>query len=274
MAILGPNAAWQQGGESDDPISTVARHEYLNVLLRCDDRQSYNSWPMEATDQVLEWAEEHIKSLAEEMEWHPGDYGGYWKATDPRAMGRIRARATAALHFLERFTGANSSWSKSAHRVFTNKGENQSMESGVRAIGDVLEEWIRMVRSGQIRPRLVDFSARAASSTDLLEQVRTLNSDLGVAPAAPIVLAGAALEIALRSAVEELDLTIGGRPSISVYARTLRKAEILNKQDMKEVEQMAGLRNDAAHGNHDLLSHERSGLMEQQVNSFLNRLEQ
>jgi len=74
---LGPNAAWQQGGESDDPISTVARHEYLNVLLRCDDRQSYNSWPMEATDQVLEWAEEHIKSLAEEMEWHPGDYGGY-----------------------------------------------------------------------------------------------------------------------------------------------------------------------------------------------------
>jgi len=158
--------------------------------------------------------------------------------------------------------------------VFTNKGENQSMESGVRAIGDVLEEWIRMVRSGQIRPRLVDFSARAASSTDLLEQVRTLNSDLGVAPAAPIVLAGAALEIALRSAVEELDLTIGGRPSISVYARTLRKAEILNKQDMKEVEQMAGLRNDAAHGNHDLLSHERSGLMEQQVNSFLNRLEQ
>ena len=85
------------------------------------------------------------------------------------------------------------------------------------------------------------------------------------------MLAGAALEIALRSAIEELDLIFEGQPSISVYARTLRKAEVLNKQDMKEVEQMAGLRNDAAHGNHDLLSRERSGLMEQQVNLFLNR---
>ncbi len=115
---------------------------------------------------------------------------------------------------------------------------------------------------------------RAVASTDLLEQVRTLNADQSVIPAAPIVLAGAALEIALRSAVEELSLTSPTKPSISTYAETLRSDDVLNKQDMKDVVQMAGLRNQAAHGEHEELSHERSGLMEQQVNLFLRKLEQ
>ena len=230
---------------------------------------------METTEQLLEWAEDHIQNLTKEIRWSPSDQwsSGRWVASDPKAKGTIRARATAALDFLERFTGTKSRWSKSAHRVYNNQGEGQSMESGARAIGDVLQEWTRLVRLGQVKPRLVGFNARDASSADLLEQVRTLNADRRVAPAAPTVLAGAALEIALRSAIEELDLAFEGRPSINAYARTLRQAEILNKQDMKDIEQMAGLRNDAAHGNHDLLSRERSGLMEQQVNLFLNRLE-
>ena len=149
------------------------------------------------------------------------------------------------------------------------------MPSGARAVGDMLREWISMVRAGQANPRLVEpFSAGAASSTDLLEQVQRLNSDDAVAPAAPIVLAGAALEIALRSALDELGLTFTGRPSISSYAEALRGAGVLNRQDIKEVTQMAGLRNHATHGEHELLSRERAGLMEQQVNLFLARLDQ
>ena len=131
-----------------------------------------------------------------------------------------------------------------------------------------------MVRSGQVNPRLVgSFSVRSASSTDLLEQVQALNSDRTVAPAAPIVLAGAAPEIVLRSAVEELGLTVPTRPSIDAYAQELRRDDVLNRQDLKDVTQMAGLRNAAAHGEHDLLSPKRAGLMEQQVNVFLARLE-
>jgi hypothetical protein len=42
---------------------------------------------------------------------------------------------------------------------------------------------------------------------------------------------------------------------------------------MKDVTAMAGLRNEAAHGE-DSLSRERAGMMEQQVNHFLTRLEQ
>ena len=159
---------------------------------RCD---RCDTWSMTTVEEVLEWVAGHADALTQEMTWHPGSIrGGWWDAADPQAKSRIRARATAALAFVERFTGSDSRWSENAHRVFDSHGENQSMPSGARAVGDMLREWTNMVRSGQATPRLVEhFSARTADSTDLLEQVRRLNSDEAVAPAAPIVLAGAAL---------------------------------------------------------------------------------
>lgn len=237
---------------------------------------SCDTWPMATIEQVLEWAEAHVANLTHEMRWEAGSrgYGGFWTAVPQEAKSRIRARVTAALAFLDQFTGAGSRWSASAREVFDNQGEGQSMESGARAVGDVIKEWVRMVHSGQAKPKLESFSARAASSTDLLVQVRVLNENSGVVPAAPILLAGAALEIALRSAIEELGLGVDERPSISAYAQALRKADVLNRQDVKDVTQMAGVRNDAAHGNHDLLSRERASLMEQHVNLFLARLDQ
>ncbi|HZI75131.1 MAG TPA: hypothetical protein VFD73_14110, partial [Gemmatimonadales bacterium] len=41
---------------------------------------------------------------------------------------------------------------------------------------------------------------------------------------------------------------------------------------MKDVTQMGGVRNSAAHGEFDELDRARAGLMEQQVNYFLGRL--
>ena len=105
-----------------------------------------------------------------------------------------------------------------------------------------------------------------------MEQVRALAEDKSIHPAAPIVLAGAALEVALRSAVDELQLALTERPSITAYARRLRTEGILSPQDVKDVEQMAGVRNSAEHGEFDDLSRERAGLMEQQVNFFMARL--
>lgn len=232
---------------------------------------------MDSTDQILEWAQGLAERLTLDMTWQASEsgFGGYWQSRDESATGRIRARATAALDFLERFTGEDSRWSRSAHQIFNDGGDNQSMETGARGIGDVIIEWIEQVRSGQLQPRSSEAAGvREVASTDLMEQVRVLNADSSIVPAAPVVLAGAALEVALRGAVEELNLTTTGQPGISNYAKSLRAAELLSKQDMKEVEQMAGIRNQAAHGEHDLLSRERAGLMEQQVNIFLGRLQE
>lgn len=263
---------WEEARFGGPPSVHPALESTFGVSDMAD---ASGSLAMEAIGEILEWAEGHANGLTQEMVWEEGDYGGYWKAIPSSAKGRIRARVTAALDFLERFTGADSRWTASAHEVFKSKGENQSMESGAHAVGDVLAEWIRMVQSGQVKPRLVEsFSVRAVSSSDLLEQVRVLNSNMDVVPAAPIMLAGAALEIALRSAVEELGLTCEGRPSINAYAKALRQADVLSRQDLKDVTQMAGIRNHAAHGEHDQLSRERAGLMEQQVNLFLARLDE
>jgi hypothetical protein len=67
---------------------------------------------------------------------------------------------------------------------------------------------------------------RAVASTDLMEQIRILVADKAVNPAAPIVLAGAALEIALRGAVEEIGLEVSGSGSISAYGKALRGREL------------------------------------------------
>ena len=231
---------------------------------------------MEQTKQIVIWADDHVKALNRSIKWRdlPNEDSGYWKASNPRETSKIRARTHAALAFLERFTGSDSRWTQAAHSEFESGWKFGAMEHSALAIADIINEWIAGVNSGQVKPRIAEtLGARAVASTDLMEQVRVLNADQNVTPAAPIVLAGAALEIALRSAVDELGLSISGQPGITAYAKSLRSADVLGKQEMKDVEQMAGIRNQAAHGEHDKLNSERAGLMEQQVNFFLSTLE-
>lgn len=226
---------------------------------------------MEPNEQVLAWAKDHIEALTHDLFWKANGYGGgNWVATSQAAGTRIRARVVSARAFLDQYTGTGSRWSEAAR----DEVETELMGDAARAVGDMIEEWTRMVRSGQAKPKLAEsFSARAASSTDLLEQVRALNEDKSISPAAPIVLAGAALEVALRAAIDELDIPITGR-SINAYAEVLRRADVLKRQHIKDVTQMAGLRNAAAHGDHDELSRKQASLMEQQVNFFLDQLDQ
>ena len=144
--------------------------------------------PVDATEQILKWAEGHVLDLSREMTWQEWSHasGGRWVAAGPEATDRIRARATSALAFLERYTGTDSRWTQNAHGVFNDLSTAQSMESGARAISDVISEWTRAVRSGQAQPRLVEsLGARAVASTDLLEQVRALNADKNVIPGCP-----------------------------------------------------------------------------------------
>lgn len=147
------------------------------------------------------------------------------------------------------------------------------METGARELGKILRAWADQVEAGIVTiPQAEAQGVRAIASTDLMEQVRLLNEDRDVTPAAPIVLAGAALEIALRSAIAELGLQLPPKHSISAYMGCLRAAGALSVQDVKDVEAMGGLRNLAAHGDFEALSRDRAGLMEQQVNILLRRL--
>jgi hypothetical protein len=230
---------------------------------------------MPSLDELVAWTRDHAESLETDLHWRPGDngYGGWWEADDPALKPKIRARAVSALDFLDRYAGTETQWSIRAQRVFDSQGENQSMESGARALADHLRAWADQVESGITIPRQIEAQdARAVVSTDLMGQVRSLVADSSVHSSAPIVLAGAALEMALRSAVDELGFQLSEKPSITAYGRRLRSENILTRQDMKEVEQIAGVRNAAAHGDFEHVSPAQAGLLEIQVNLFLRRL--
>jgi hypothetical protein len=109
-------------------------------------------------------------------------------------------------------------------------------------------------------------------STDVMSQVRRLLDDRAVHPAAPIVLCGAALEIAMRAVATARNVGLPRQPTMNKLIAALRAAQLLTVQEEKDLLAMAGLRNQAAHGHFDALSEERAGLMEQQSNLLLRRL--
>jgi hypothetical protein len=225
-------------------------------------------------DGVLKYAKHLAAELQEDMVWESSDIDhGWWRATDPKLGPRIAARAAGALEFLRLYAGPESFWTRRATVVYEGHGGGQSSESGARALGDLLLAWADQVEAGVSEV----VGSRAWEevgivSTDLMSQVRRLLKDDKMHPAASIVLCGAALEVALRAVVEAKELTLEGRPSLGSYGQLLRSSELFTAQDVKDLDQCAGMRNSAAHGEFDTLSRERAGLMEQQTNILLRTI--
>lgn len=228
---------------------------------------------MPQVEQVLEYARTQADELAKDMTMQPAvrGVGPYWKAHDQEAEARIAARAVAALEFFRQYAGADSVWAQ--HAVTTYTANRYSSESGARALGDLLRAWADQVAAG-----IVEIAGSRAwaevgiVSTDVMGQVRRLLEDRAVHPAAPIVLCGAALEIALRAVADACNVPLPAKPTMNTLTGALRGAGLLTVQDVKDLEAAGGVRNQAAHGQFDDLSGERAGLMEQQTNILLRRL--
>jgi hypothetical protein len=223
--------------------------------------------------QLLAYADGLAVRLREGIQWKDGEYGSYWEATDKSQMFALVATATEAREFLRVYAGPDSQWLAQAEQLYINLGERQSRETGIRAIGDLIEAWCRQVRHGVIEivgERALDEIAGAR--TDLMGQVRQLLEDKNVHPAAPIVLCGAALEIALRALADAKNVPYPDKPGITALAVALRGKKLLTVQEVKELEVCGGLRNLAAHGEFDDLDTRRAGLMEQTTVELLRRL--
>ena len=92
-------------------------------------------------------------------------------------------------------------------------------------------------------------------------------------PAAPAVLGGAALEEFLRNWIEEANLPLGNKKaSIDTYTGLLREADLITKQDAKDITAWAGIRNHAAHGEWDeVKDKQRIQLMLEGINLFMRK---
>jgi hypothetical protein len=220
---------------------------------------------------VLNYARQLADELDKDMKWEPRDhqgYGGCWKARDETLAPKIAARVVSALDFFRQYAGEGSLWTARATAVYQNEEE-----AGTQAVGELLRAWADQVDAG-----ITEVAGSRAwaeigvASTDVMGQVRRLLTDPKNHPAAAIVLCGAALEMALRAVVDARGLAQPSRPGMTAHATLLRSEGLIAVQDLKELEQCAGVRNLAAHGEFDSLSHERAGLMEQQTNLLLRRL--
>lgn len=177
-----------------------------------------------------------------------------------------RGLGSAGLEFLRVHAGgsafhsaAEESYSLTLHRP----------EAGLLATAEALDAWARYAEAGLTNTVSGDVQARAVASTDLMEQVQLLITDNSVHPAASVVLAGAALEEFLRAKVIANDVPIAGKPGISSYAAGLRTAGLIGAQDSKDITSWAGQRNEAAHGQFEMLSRPRAQIMIDGINLFL-----
>ncbi|MGW3769932.1 hypothetical protein [Actinomadura verrucosospora] len=210
-------------------------------------------------DELVQWARNEAERLREVRGLHPG----------PGSARFGLAHATSALEFLKR-NAPGTSFARSAEHLFEREGR-LSADDAVEGIADILDAWALSTGESWAKALPFDVQARIEAATDLMEQVQQLLDDSKVHPAAPIVLAGAALEEFLRSRITAKGLSPSGKPGINTYATALQQDGGLTRQEVKNITSWAGLRNHAAHGEWDQISREEARIMVAGINLFLQQ---
>lgn len=185
-----------------------------------------------------------------------------------RAASRL-ATAAPALDYLRRLA-PGSAFETAALKLFE-AANRFGAKFAIQRLANLLEDWVAFAQAGMAASISPQAAARVDAATDLMEQVQEMLDDKRTHPAAPIVLAGAALEEALRSLVIQSQSTIVGKPGLSAYAVALKSASVLTTQDVKDITSWAGQRNEAAHGDFANLSSERAQIMVDGINLFMRQ---
>ena len=143
----------------------------------------------------------------------------------------------------------------------------------VATLDSIVESFIEYLHAGLATGVSPERRAQLEVVSDLLGQANSLLEDARYHPAAAAILIGACLEEFLRTWVEAESLSIGNsKPGIDAYSKTLRAADLLSKQDAKDITSWAGVRNHAAHGQWDEVSdRNRIRLMLEGVNLFMRQ---
>jgi len=183
---------------------------------------------------------------------------------------RIRGEAAQAqvCQFLRDYAGPKSSFLKQAESIPVSY--NHEM---VSALDFILGSYIEYLEAGLATGVSPSRQAQLDVVSDILGQAQVILDGTGYHPAAAAMLIGASLEEYLRNWVEEAAVSLGNsRPGIDTYCKALRAADLISKQDAKDITSWAGTRNHAAHGEWDQVSdRERVRLMLEGVNLFMRQ---
>lgn len=133
----------------------------------------------------------------------------------------------------------------------------KSLQNSLRAHGDIvrirtihlLKSFKRIALKDMISLISKERKIQIETVSDILDQAQSLLSSKKVHAGAPAVLIGAALEEFCRNWLEDQGVELESKKmNLSSYIDQLRKMELIDKQDVKDLISWSGLRNDAAHG--------------------------
>lgn len=151
-----------------------------------------------------------------------------------------------ALEFFRVYVGVKSSFYAQLENVHINTKLDEDYL--LFHVNSVLKAYINYLSNGFETIISEERKIQIETVSDYLEQATILLSDKKIHPAAACILIGASLEEFLRNWVEDEKLEPRlDKPSLDSYAKTLKEAGKINKQDMKDITAWAGLRNSAAH---------------------------
>ena len=185
--------------------------------------------------------------------------------------GHVAAAARAQVcEFLRHYAAPKSAFLREAQAV---RASNST--ATVERLHSLVGSFVEYLQAGLATGVSPERRAQLDVVSDLLGQANSLLEDAKYHPAAAAVLIGASLEEFLRTWVEGEDLSIGNaKPGIDAYAKALRTADLITKQDAKDITSWAGTRNHAAHGDWDEVSdRNRIRLMLEGVNLFIRKQE-
>lgn len=173
-----------------------------------------------------------------------------------------------ACEFLRVYAGPKSSFLENLREI---SGYTPRIGGPVGA--RIMQSYVEYVEAGLAQEITPERKAQLDIVSDFLDQANVLMETKGVHPAGPAVLVGATLEEFLRTWVESSGLSIGNRkPGLESYTAVLRDAEMITKQDAKDITSWGGLRNHAAHGEWSEVSDkQRVALMLEGVNLFMRK---
>lgn len=202
---------------------------------------------------------EQVRSLRERIQSY---------ANDGADVGEPAHAAKAQVcEFLRQYAGPKSAFVAQAEAA---RGYASHLVKTLSAILDSFAEYIEAGLGSRVSP---ERAAQIDVVSDILEQAHSLLENDKQHPAAAAMLIGAALEEFLRTWTEAAGLSLGGaKPSIDAYAKVLRGAEMISKQDVKDITSWAGSRNHAAHGEWtEVADRGRVRLMLEGVNLFMRQ---
>jgi hypothetical protein len=173
-----------------------------------------------------------------------------------------------ALEFFRVYVGEHSNFYKQLQEIPKISGTDGQRSFSVNSVlhgylnylANELDTGVSMARRIQID-----------TVSDILEQAQNILRDNNLHPAAACVILGAGLEEFLRNWLEQENLMAATtKKSIDSYARILKEADLINKQDHKDITSWAGLRNSASHGHwQEVEERTKVELMLQGINLFM-----